>query len=225
MGVLYIVATPIGNLADMTFRAVDVLKNVDLILCEDTRNTKVLLDHFQIKAELLSYHQHSKIEKADYIAGLLKNGKNIALVSDAGTPGISDPGNQLIKQLTGSFSESLKIIPIPGPSALITALSVSGFATDNFLFLGFAPTKNKRQKFFKEVINSKYPVVFYESPFRIIKTLGELSGLDKNLEILVGRELTKKFETIYRGNIEKVLENVKNSIIKGEFVIIVDRNE
>lgn len=225
MGFLYIVATPIGNLSDMTFRAVDVLKNVDLILCEDTRNTKVLLDRFQIKTPTQSYHQHSQLEKTDYIAGLLKQGKNIALVSDAGTPGISDPGNKLIEQLVVIFSDSLKVVPVPGPSADIAALSVSGFITDRFLFLGFPPTKNKRKKFFEEAVLSKYTVVFYESPFRIIKALEELASLDKNLEVMVARELTKKFETIYRGNIEKVLENVKKSIIKGEFVVIINRNE
>jgi 16S rRNA (cytidine1402-2'-O)-methyltransferase len=225
MGFLYIVATPIGNLSDMTFRAVDVLKNVDLILCEDTRNTKVLLDRFQIKTPTQSYHQHSQLEKTDYIAGLLKQGKNIALVSDAGTPGISDPGNKLIEQLVVIFSDSLKVVPVPGPSADIAALSVSGFITDRFLFLGFPPTKNKRKKFFEEAVLSKYTVVFYESPFRIIKALEELASLDKNLEVMVARELTKKFETIYRGKIEKVLENVKNSIVKGEFVVIINRNE
>jgi 16S rRNA (cytidine1402-2'-O)-methyltransferase len=225
MSTLYIVATPIGNLSDMTFRAVDVLKNVDLILCEDTRKTRILLDHFKIETQVLSYHQHSQLDKVNYIAGLLKSEKNIALVSDAGTPGICDPGNKLIKDLNDIFSESLKIIPVPGTSADIVALSVSGFATDRYVFLGFPPTKNKRKKFFQEALNFKYPVVFYESPFRIIKSLEELAALDKNLEVLVARELTKKFETFYRGNIEKVLESVKNSVVKGEFVVIINKNE
>lgn len=225
MGILYIVATPIGNLGDITLRALDVLKSVDLILCEDTRNTKVLLDHFQIKTPTASYHQHSQSEKTNYIAGLLRAGKNIALVSDAGTPGICDPGNKLIEQLNDIFLESLKIIPVVGTSADIVALSVSGFATDRYVFLGFPPTKNKRKKFFEEAITFKYPVVFYESPFRIIKALEELASLDKNLKVVVARELTKKFETIYRGNIEKVLESVKKDVIKGEFVVIINRNE
>jgi 16S rRNA (cytidine1402-2'-O)-methyltransferase len=224
MGILYIVATPIGNLSDISLRALDVLKSVDLILCEDTRNSKILLDHFQIKIPTLSYHQHSQIEKNDDVADLLSQGKNLALISDAGTPGISDPGNKLIKLLVEKLADEVKIVPIPGASAATTVLSISGFPTDKFLFLGFAPTKNKREKFFREVAAAQYPVVFYESPFRIIKCLEELANLDKNLEVLVARELTKKFETIYRGSVEKVLENVKKSVVKGEFVVVVNKN-
>ncbi|MFH1462669.1 MAG: 16S rRNA (cytidine(1402)-2'-O)-methyltransferase [bacterium] len=233
MSILYIVATPIGNLADITMRAIDVLKNVDLILAEDTRVTKKLLDHYDIKTPTLSYHQHSKLKRVDYIIELLKGGKNLALVSDAGTPGISDPGSQLIHKVLENGSREIKIVPVPGASAVAAAASISGFSMDRFIFLGFPPTKKKRKKFFEEVINSKYPVIFYESPHRIIKTLTELNtlylyygGVKAYLEIVICRELTKKFETIYRGNIEKVIEEVENppagGEIKGEFVVIVE---
>lgn len=236
---LYIVATPIGNLKDISLRALEVLKEVDLILCEDTRVTKKLLSHYNIKTQTLSYHQHSKLEKVNYIIKLLKNGKNLALVSDAGTPGISDPGNQLISFLVNQFSgfvtaqltnwqtEKLKIIPIPGSSAVTAAASISGFPMDNFLFLGFPPAKRKRKKFFEEVANSKYPVIFYESRYRILRTLKELELNAKtynlNPELVVCRELTKKFETIYRGKIEEVIKEIEKDTIKGEFVVIIQK--
>ena len=225
MSTLYIVATPIGNLEDLTFRALRVLKGVDLILCEDTRVTKKLLDHYQIKTPTLSYHQHSKLKKVNYILEQLKQEKNLALVSDAGTPGISDPGNKLIKAIIASPGLVAEIIPVPGPSAVTCAVSVSGFPMDKFIFIGFPPTKRKRKKFFEEVINSKYPVIFYESPHRIIKTLSELQSLvisHKSLvNVVVCRELTKKFETIYRGKFEEVINQLAKSEIKGEFVKIV----
>ncbi|PIP24057.1 MAG: 16S rRNA (cytidine(1402)-2'-O)-methyltransferase [Candidatus Nealsonbacteria bacterium CG23_combo_of_CG06-09_8_20_14_all_37_18] len=221
MAILYIVSTPIGNLEDISRRALRILSEVDLILCEDTRVTKKLLDHYQIKTPTLSYHQHSKIQKIDYIINLLKQGKELALVSDAGTPGISDPGNKLVKEIIGSLSHQAEIVSIPGPSAVTAAASVSGFPTDKFLFLGFPPTKKKRKKFFEEIINSKYPVIFYESTYRIIKSLEELRIMNQELEIVVCRELTKKFETIYRGNIKDVIEEIKKDKIKGEFVVVI----
>ena len=224
MSALYIVATPIGNLDDITIRALQILRGVDLILCEDTRQTRKLLERYNIKTSVLSYHQHSKLSKVEYIVQLLREGKNLALVSDAGTPGISDPGNKLIAEITGV--QPRQIIPIPGPSALTAAASISGFPMDRFIFLGFPPVKNKRKKFFEEVLNSKYPVIFYESPHRILKTLKELSSYTytkelSSLELVVCRELTKKFETIYRGTIEEVLEQLENNEIRGEFVVIV----
>ena len=226
MSVLYIVSTPIGNLKDITLRAIDVLKNVNLILCEDTRVTKKLLEHYQIKTLLLSYHQYSKLKKVEYILNLLKEGKNLALVSDAGTPGISDPGNRLIAKIMEVGLPSVMIVPIPGPSAVTTAASISGFSMDKFIFLGFPPAKRKRKKFFEEVLNSKYPVIFYESPHRIIKTLNELNLKAKtyNLkpEIVVCRELTKKFETIYRGKIDEVIKGIEKDKVKGEFVVVVE---
>ena len=222
MVTLYIIGTPIGNLKDITLRALEVLKEVDLILCEDTRVTKKLLEHYQIKKPLLNYHQHSRLKKVNYILELLKQGKNLALVSDAGTPGISDPGNLLVYEAIERLREKVEIIPIPGPSAATAAASISGFPMDKFLFLGFPPAKRKRKKFFQEVIGSKYPVIFYESPYRIIKTLKELSSFIGDREIVVCREVTKKFETIYRGEIEEVIKEIEKDIIKGEFVIIVE---
>jgi 16S rRNA (cytidine1402-2'-O)-methyltransferase len=229
---LYIVATPIGNLEDISFRALKILKEVDLILCEDTRVTKKLLEHYKIKTPVLSYHQHSKLQKIDYILNLLKEGKNLALVSDAGTPGISDPGNKLISEIlkfTEIRSLEIKIIPVPGASALTCAASIAGFSMDKFLFLGFPPKKRKRKKFFKEVIESKYPVIFYESPYRILKTLKEFKNLlichDRinEYQFVVCRELTKKFETIHRGKIDEVIKEIEKDKIKGEFVVIVGK--
>jgi len=226
MSNLYIVSTPIGNLEDITKRALRILSEVDLILCEDTRVTKKLLDRYQIKTPTLSYHQHSKLKKVDYILDLLKQNKNLALVSDAGTPGISDPGNKLISAIITSPGLVVKIVPLPGPSAVTAAASISGFPMDKFIFLGFPPTKKKRKKFFEEIVNSKYSVIFYESPYRIIKSLKEL-GLEAktyNLKpkIVVCRELTKKFETIYRGTTGEVVKKVEKDKIKGEFVVVVE---
>lgn len=228
MPILYIIATPIGNLGDITLRAIETLKEVDFILCEDTRVTKKLLDHYEIKKPVLSYHQHSKLNKVDFILTLLKEGKNLALVSDAGTPGISDPGNLLVDEAIKRLRDEVKIIPIPGPSAVTAAASISGFPMEKFLFLGFPPIKKRRKKFFEEIANSKHPVIFYESPYRILKTLNELRNTMNNEQrttnnIVVCRELTKKFETIYRGNIGEVIEKIEQDKIKGEFVVIVDR--
>ena len=228
MANLYIVATPIGNLEDISLRALRILKEVDLILCEDTRVTKKLLDRYQIKKPLLSYHQHSRLQKVDYIISLLKEGKNLALVSDSGTPGVSDPGNKLVEEVINRLREDVKIIPIPGPSALTCAASVSGFPMDKFLFLGFLPKKKKRKEILKEILESKYPVIFYESPYRILRTLKELRDAMNNEQratnnIVVARELTKKFETIYRGKIDEVIKKIEKDKIKGEFVVIVGK--
>lgn len=227
MPIFYIVATPIGNLEDLSFRALRILREADLILCEDTRRTRKLLSYYKIRNRVLSYHQHSKLKKLEKILKFLKEGKNLALVSDAGTPGISDPGNELIKFLIKRIPD-LKVVPIPGPSAITAAASISGFPMDKFLFLGFPPTKKKRKKFFKEVANSKYPVIFFESPHRILKTLKQLQEAieqcnNEGVKLVVCRELTKKFEIIYRGNIEEVLEEIGPDKIKGEFVIILNR--
>ncbi len=219
-GKLYIVATPIGNLNDITLRAIETIKSVDFILCEDTRVTKKLLDRYEIKKPTISYHQHSDFKKTKEIISLLNEGKNLALVTDAGTPGISDPGNILISDLLKN--KITKIIPIPGPSAIITALSVSGFPTDKFLFLGFPPHKNKRQKFFKDAVTYDFTVAFYESGHRIMKCLKELKEyLDPKKQLLVARELTKQFETIYRGTIDEIMERMKEE--RGEFVVIINK--
>ena len=222
MAILYIVATPIGNLEGTSKRALRILSEVDLILSEDTRVTKKLLNHYQIKTPTLSYHQHSQLRKVEEILELLKKGKEIALVSDAGTPGISDPGNKLIERVVESLSGQVKIIPVPGASAVTAAASISGFPMDKFLFLGFPPVKKKRKKFFKEVNKSEYPVIIYESPYRIIKTLEELSSFVRLRDIVVCRELTKKFETVYRGKIKEVIKKIEKGKVKGEFVIVIE---
>ncbi len=221
---LYIVATPIGNLGDMSQRGIDTLKSVDLILCEDTRVTKKLLSHFNISKSVLSYHHHSNLQKIEYILDLAGQGKNIALVSDAGTPGVSDPGNKLVEEYIKKFGNDAKIIPIPGASAVMASASVAGFAMDKFAFFGFAPHKNKRQKFFKEALAMPYPVIFFESTYRILKALEEINNLDSQAEIVVLREITKKFETHYRGKVGDALSQLKQGIAKGEFAIILKNN-
>ena len=215
---LYIVATPIGNLKDISIRALHTLEEVDLILCEDTRVTKKLLDRYNIKTPLESYHQHSKLNKVNYILRLLEQGKNLAMVSDSGTPGISDPGNKLVNELmSGELMSRVEIIPIPGASAITALASVSGFPMDKFVFMWFPPHKKGRQKFFKEAAEYKYPVIIYESPHRIVKTLNELSVFG-DFDIVIGRELTKKFETIYRGKIKDIINKIKP---RGEFVLAI----
>ena len=220
MGTLYIVATPIGNLEDITLRALRILKEACFILCEDTRVTKKLLNHFEIQIPTLSYHQHSNPEKMEYIFRLLLEGKNLVLVTDAGTPGISDPGNELVSFLSQK-NQDVKIVPIPGVSAVAAIASISGFPMDKFMFFGYPPHKNKRKKFFQEVAQSRYPVILYESPYRIVKTLTELAEVSSNASIVVGRELTKKFETVYRGTIDQALEKVQKDMVKGEFVLVI----
>jgi len=224
MSILYIVATPIGNLEDISPRALRILQNVDFVLCEDTRVTNKIISAYKIKASILNYHHHSNLKKIDQIIKLIREGKNLALVSDAGTPGISDPGGKLIERIFSEFGDSVKIIPIPGPSAVMAAASISGFPMERFVFLGFPPSKKKRQKFFKEVSESIYPVIIYESPHRIIKTLEDILSQNSLKEVVVCREMTKKFETIYRGQISEVLEKVKNDKIKGEFTVIIKSN-
>ncbi|MDD5341518.1 MAG: 16S rRNA (cytidine(1402)-2'-O)-methyltransferase [Patescibacteria group bacterium] len=218
---LYIVATPIGNLEDISFRAIRILKEVNFILCEDTRVTRILLDRHEIKTPTISYFQHSGMAKVNQIIDLLKQGKDLALVSDAGTPGISDPGNKLIELVLQEIPE-LKIEPIPGACAAISALSISGLPTDKFVFYGFLPHKKGKETILKEIINNKFTSVFYESTHRILKTLNKLKELglgDK--QVVVCRELTKKFETIYRGNIEEVLNKLEKDVTKGEFVVVI----
>lgn len=222
IGKFYIVATPIGNLGDITLRALETLKNVDYILCEDTRVTQKLLNHYSINVKTISYHQHSKDKKVELIISLLDEGKNLALVSDAGTPGISDPGNILISQLTNSTTNEYTIIPIPGTSAVITALSISGFPTDKFIFLGFPPQKKGRQTFFKNLQNIEHTTCFYESNHRILKAVDSLQeSLNPATKICICRELTKKFETIYRGTVGGLSDmQIKD---KGEFVVIISK--
>jgi len=217
---LYVVATPIGNLKDITLRALETLKAVDIILCEDTRVTKNFLDHYEINKQLVSYHLFSDWKKMKEIANWLDEGKNIALVTDAGTPGISDPGSMLIEYLLKANPDT-KIESIPGASAVVAALSISGFPADKFYFGGFPPHKNKRQKYFDELSKRDELVVFYESPHRITKCLEELKKyFAPDRPIMIARELTKKFETLYRGTI-KDLESMQIPE-KGEFVIVIN---
>ncbi len=221
-GKLYIIATPIGNLEDITYRAVKTLKEVDFVLCEDTRVTRKLLDRYEIQKPNISYHHHSGKVKVDKILSLLKEGKNLGLVSDAGTPGVSDPGNELISIVLDEFNEKVEIIPIPGPSALGALISVAGINMQNFTFMGYPPHKKGRETYFKKITESKIPIVYYESPYRVIKNL-ELLKKFSDKKIIVGRELTKIFEEVVRGEIQEVLDYFENKAgkIKGEFTIIV----
>jgi len=219
-GTLYILATPIGNLEDITLRALCVLKEVDLIACEDTRVTKKMLNHYEIQTSLISYFQHSKPTKINYLVRELLSGKNIALVTDAGTPGISDPGNILVSE---AAKNDIKILPIPGVSALTAMISISGVNMQKFTFLAFPPHKKGRETFFKEVSSSEIPIVYYDSPHRVIKNLELFLSLKPEARVIVGRELTKIFEEVVRGTVAEVLEYFfqNKDKVKGEFVIIV----
>ncbi|HPN96637.1 MAG TPA: 16S rRNA (cytidine(1402)-2'-O)-methyltransferase [Candidatus Moranbacteria bacterium] len=225
-GILYIVATPIGNLEDITFRAVRTMKEVDLIVCEDTRVTKKILDHYVIAQETRSFYNISgkgnrKPEpRLDYVISELKNGKSVAFVTDAGTPGISDPGNRLVEK---AIENGITVIPIPGASALTTLASVSGIDLSGFVFLGFPPHKKGRETFFKRVMAFECPVIYYESPHRLVKNLELLKSLSPEKNIILGRELTKMFEEIIRGKAEEVLRYFEENKdkVKGEIAIII----
>ncbi|MBP6866128.1 MAG: 16S rRNA (cytidine(1402)-2'-O)-methyltransferase [Candidatus Pacebacteria bacterium] len=223
MSNFYIVATPIGNMQDITLRALEILKTVDIILCEDTRTTGRLLERHGIKNHLMSYHAQSKLAKVDKIFELIEEGKNIALVSDAGTPTISDPGALLISKIKDKFADTVKVIPIPGASALVTALSASGLPTHEFVFLGFLPHKKGRETLFKEIAEAKRTVIFYESTHRMLKTLEALIKFCPDKKVCVARELTKIYEEFKTGSAEELLtfftENKEKQ--KGEFVVLV----
>lgn len=241
MATLYIVATPIGNLEDISMRALRILSEVDVVLCEDTRVTGVLLSHYQIHTKCISYHEHSDERKTSEILQLLASGKSLALVTDAGTPGISDPGGKLIQKILEEFGDDVKIEAVPGPSAVTTALSISGIQTDKFIFMGFPPHKKGRLTFIKKIVESEWPVVIYESKHRIIKFLEELRELNAQLatqedfmlededgsvkfkkdkkkkqhvslkSVVVCRELSKMHETVYRGGIDNIIEKITAS--------------
>lgn len=226
MATLYIVATPIGNLEDVTLRAIRILKEVDLILCEDTRVTKRLLERYEIQTPTMSYHAQSKLSKSDKILRLLEEGKNIALVSDAGTPTISDPGSLLLAQIRERFGDEVAIVPIPGASALVTALSAAGISVAEFTFLGFLPHKKGRETLFKEIAASPRVMVFYESPHRIEKALESLEKFcGGERRIIIARELTKIHEEFVRGTVAEVRTHYKENPdrVRGEFVVIVER--
>ncbi len=224
MATLFVIGTPIGNLEDITLRALRVLKEVDLVLCEDTRMTARLFSKYDIATPKMSYHAQSKLSKSDKILALLEEGKNLALVSDAGTPCISDPGSLLLAQVREKFGDTVDIVPIPGPSALITALSAAGISVAEFTFLGFLPHKKGRETLFKEIATSSRVMAFYESPHRIEKALESLEkfcGGDRG--VIVARELTKIHEEFVRGTSAEVRAHfTKNpDRVRGEFVVIV----
>ena len=225
MPTLYIIATPIGNLEDITLRAIRVLKEVDLILCEDTRVTKNLLTRYEIDKPTMSYHAQSKLSKVEKIFELLETGKNLALVSDAGTPTISDPGCMLVAQVRAKFGDEVRIEAIPGASAVLAALSVSGFPSSEFVFLGFLPHKKGRETLFKEISLSRRTIVFYESPHRMEKTLASLAvHVEPERKVLVAREITKMFEENVHGTLAYVVQYFIDhpDHIRGEFVVVVE---
>ncbi len=219
-GILYLVATPIGNLSDISVRACKILESVDLILCEDTRTTGLLLHHFNIKKPLQSFHSANENKKSSGFADLLVSGKSVALVSDAGTPLISDPGFPLVRD---AIQKGIRIEGIPGPSALINALVLSGFSCEPFSFYGFLPEKEKKRKdLLSETVSEKKTIIFYESPYRILRALKDLSEIFGSRRISVAREMTKKFEEVVRGTAAEVLQHFENKTPKGEFVIVVE---
>ena len=214
------VSTPIGNLEDITLRALRVLKEVDLVAAEDTRKTGILLKHHQIKNKITSYHDYNKEKKTPFLIRELKSGKDLAVVSDAGTPGISDPCYYLVRE---AIKEEIRIVPIPGSSALLSALVVSGLPTDRFVFEGFLPQKkSKRVKRLKELSSEKRTLIFFESPHRLIRTIEDLKEMFGERRIVVARELTKKFEEIIRGKISDVENHFEIKGVKGEMVIVVE---
>jgi len=215
---LYIVATPIGNLEDITFRAVNILKQVDLIAAEDTRTSKKLLDHYGIQTPLTSFHSHSSDHKVIEIVEKLQSGQTVALISDAGTPGISDPA---FKLTTAVAKAGIKIFPIPGVSAVVTALSVSAAPIDKFIYLGFIPLKKGRQTLLKSLVEETKTVVIYESVHRIEKTLKELEIYLGQRYLCVGREMTKMFEEYFRGTTSEAIAHFSKKKPKGEFTIVI----
>jgi len=220
-GKLYIVATPIGNLEDITLRAINVLKDVDIIAAEDTRHTLKLLNHLEISKPLISYHRHNEDIKTDMLIGKLLDGNNIALVSDAGTPAISDPGEEIVKE---AIKNQIEVVPIPGACAAITALVGSGMSTREFSFLGFLPLNKKlRKNKLEEIKNATKTLIIYEAPHKLINTLEDLKEIIGERKVVLARELTKIHEEFIRGNIDNILE--KTDKIKGECILIVEGNK
>jgi 16S rRNA (cytidine1402-2'-O)-methyltransferase len=218
-GTLYIVATPIGNLEDITLRAIRILKEVDLIAAEDTRHTRGLLDRHHIDNQLTSYHDHNKEEKAPVLVARMLEGRSIALVTDAGTPGISDPGYFLINL---AIDQKIPVVPIPGATAAIAALSISGLPTDSFVFEGFLPSKQMaRQKRLQELRQEKRTIIFYEAPHKIIRSVEDMLEVLGDRRAVVTRELTKIHEEAIRGTLSEVLKHLNEGTIKGEFTIIL----
>lgn len=218
-GKLYVVSTPIGNLEDITLRAIGTLKSVDLIAAEDTRHTKILLDRYGITTPTTSYFEYNKVQKTEYLLKALKDGKSVALVSDAGTPGISDPGYKIIR---ACIESGIAVVPIPGPSAILTALAVSGKPTDAFTFEGFlSPKPGKRKNQLKRLKEEGRTAVLYESPHRISRLLADLLEVYGDVEIVLAREMTKKFEEVRREKASSLFKHFSKTRPKGEFIVIV----
>jgi len=216
---LYLIPTPIGNLADITYRSVKTLSEVDIIYAEDTRTSKILLDHYKISTPLKSYHQHNEKSRSAEIIKQLKDGKNIAIISDAGTPGISDPANIIVKD---AIAHGIQVCPLPGATALIPALIASGFDTSMFYMAGFLPKKPKERDFLLQSLKTlNIPIIIYEAPHRLEKTLSTLREHFGNADISIARELTKIYETFYRGCLDDIIQSLADITLKGEFVIVV----
>lgn len=219
-GTLYIVATPLGNLGDMTYRAVETLRAVDLIACEDTRTSQTLLAHFDIHKPLVSYHNFNEHKITERLIKRLQAGENIALISDAGTPSISDPGFAIVRE---AIAQGINIVPIPGASAVITALAVSGLATDAFIFYGFLPqTQGKRRTVIESLAERRETLIFYESPFKIHKLIDLLGEILGNRRVVLCRELTKKFEEIMREDLEALKGKIAGRTLKGEITVVIE---
>lgn len=219
-GKLYLCATPIGNLEDVTFRVIRTLKEVELIAAEDTRHSIKLLNHYEIKTPMTSYHEHNKTEKAKYLVEKLKSGTNIALITDAGTPGISDPGEELVKQ---AYEAGIEVTSLPGASASITALTVSGLSTRRFSFEAFLPTdKKEKQRILHEIKTDTRTIIFYEAPHRLIKTLKELHEALGDRTLTIVKELTKKHETIWRTTLSEAVSVLEVKEPRGEYVIVLE---
>ena len=221
-GKIYLVATPIGNLSDMSMRAIDILKNVDIIACEDTRNTIRLLNHFEIKGHLTSYHEYNKIDKAYELCEKVKEGKNIAFVSDAGMPAISDPGYELCEI---AYKEGIEVTIIPGASAVVSALAISGISSRRFCFEGFLPTdKNEKKEILTELSQESRTIILYEAPHRLLKTLKELFEYLGNRNISIVRELTKLHEEVLKGNLEAIIADyeAEKIVVRGEYVLVIE---
>lgn len=219
LGRLYVLATPIGNLKDITLRGLETLKEADFILAEDTRVVSKLISHYDIKKPVISFFEHSPQPKIDYVIKLLKEGRSLVLVSDAGTPNLSDPGHNLIK---AAAELGLEVIPLPGPSSLTALISICHFPLNEFLFLGFPPQKNGREKFFNQIAAETRSVILFESTHRILKTLGMLAEGNLSREMILAKELTKVFEKTWRGSVENVyneLSHLSRENLKGEFVV------
>ncbi len=221
-GSLFIVSTPLGNLKDITLRALNIMKNSHLIAAEDTRKSRILLNEYNIKTKMISYHEHNSHNKIKTIISYLKDGKNISLISDAGTPGISDPSYRLIRS---AIENEITVNSIPGPSAFLTALTSSGLPTDNFYFAGFLPPKKGRKSKLEELSKLNSTLILYENPKRLLKTLNDIYSTFNNRPAVICKELTKIHETFHRGSLASLIENFGNINLKGEFVILVGKDK